>query len=136
MFRRQTVLMGAVLAVSLGVAGQAIATPSGRGPGNSPNAHACQHGGWQALYTSTGQGFSNAGQCSAYAAHGGTFSTLPQQWQTTCLNGGGDLVNVQQNPWQCAFPQDPDPSVLSALSTICSSAGGTFSGYALAECEF
>ena len=44
-------------------------------PGNSPNAKACQKGGWQDLVTSTGRRFANQGECVSYAAKGGTLTT-------------------------------------------------------------
>jgi uncharacterized repeat protein (TIGR01451 family) len=60
------VACGVVLAM-LVVAGAAVPA----GPGNSPNSQMCQQDGWKSLTTSTGQPFSNAGDCTSYAAHGG-----------------------------------------------------------------
>jgi hypothetical protein len=43
--------------------------------GNSPAAHACQHGGYLSLVGSDGTTFRNVGACVRHAAHGGTFAT-------------------------------------------------------------
>lgn len=43
--------------------------------GNSGAAHACQKGGYLALIGTGGETFTNAGQCTSFAAHGGTFAT-------------------------------------------------------------
>jgi hypothetical protein len=64
------VLFGAII-------GGAAAKPSGSGPGNSPNAKACQKNGWMSLYTSTGAMFTSESQCVSYAAQGGKLNTSP-----------------------------------------------------------
>jgi hypothetical protein len=67
--------------------------------GNSANAKLCQMGGWQSLYTSNFGTFSNEGQCTSYAAHGGTLSSAPNQAALDCQSLGGtygnnDLIGV------------------------------------------
>jgi hypothetical protein len=42
--------------------------------GNSANAHSCQKGGWQSLFTSTGSPFASQGACVSYGAQGGVYS--------------------------------------------------------------
>ncbi len=42
--------------------------------GNRAAAHACQRGGYMSLVGTDG-GFANAGECTSYAAHGGSFVT-------------------------------------------------------------
>jgi len=59
----------ATLCLSIGVA---VASAGG---GNSGNAQLCQQGGWKNVYTSTGGTFNNSGDCTSYAAKGGTIST-------------------------------------------------------------
>ena len=71
-----------VLAVA--VAPASAGPPSGPGPGNSPNAQACQEG-WQALIRADGTSFANPGECTSYAAKGGT---LFYANEAPCLNGG------------------------------------------------
>jgi hypothetical protein len=38
-------------------------------------AHACENGGYLTLHRADGTGFTNAGECTSYAAHGGQFQT-------------------------------------------------------------
>ena len=71
-----------VLAVA--VAPASAGPPSAPGPGNSPNAQACKDG-WQALMRADGTGFANPGECTSYAAKGGTLFNANE---APCLNGG------------------------------------------------
>jgi hypothetical protein len=71
MFARRTAIAGAASVALAFVPGAALARDSGPGPGNSPNAKFCHHGGWRHLTTETGQPFRNGGQCTSYAARGG-----------------------------------------------------------------
>lgn len=48
-------------------------TGNGGNRGNSANAHACGHGGWETLYREDGTGFVNQGACVSYRAQGGEF---------------------------------------------------------------
>lgn len=70
-------LVAACLAVA-GVGGTGLSTP---GPalaasgGNADAAHACQQTGYLSLFRADGTGFQNAGECTAYAARGGQFSS-------------------------------------------------------------
>jgi hypothetical protein len=72
-------LFAAVLTV-LGVAcREAPVAPSLSGAplfsmGNSDAAHACQQGGYQHLFRTDGTSFKNAGDCTSYAAQGGTLA--------------------------------------------------------------
>lgn len=77
-FRRACVLaaLGAVTASAV-AAGGASAKPSGDGPGNSPDAKACQKGGWKTLVRENGTLFGNQGGCVAYAAQGGVLEPKP-----------------------------------------------------------
>ena len=55
-----------------------LATPAGAAAGgNSANAKACQQGGYLDYATTTGTKFKNAGECTSYAANGGTLVPLP-----------------------------------------------------------
>ena len=65
--RRVVIAWLALIVVVGGASGTAAADT-----GNSENAHLCQKGGWMDLVTLDGQGFSNAGDCTNYAARGGT----------------------------------------------------------------
>jgi hypothetical protein len=55
------------------------------GPGNSPNAKACQKGGYTNLVRSNGTTFASEEACTSYAAKGGT---LYGRAAAPCLNGG------------------------------------------------
>lgn len=69
--RRLGALSLVVFALSAAlVAGAAQAKPSGPGPGNSPNAKACQQDGWKELTRQDGSAFASAGECTSYAARG------------------------------------------------------------------
>jgi hypothetical protein len=46
--------------------------------GNADAAHTCQHGGFADLYRLDGTGFTNTGDCAAYAAQGGTLAKAVQ----------------------------------------------------------
>jgi hypothetical protein len=67
--------------------------------GNGENAKRCQKGGWQQLYTSSGQAFKNEGACTSYAAKGGTLSTssTPQNRAPTAVLEIGS-TETSQNP--------------------------------------
>lgn len=64
--RHLVLIVGVALAITTFVAGQ-IAIG-----GNSDAAHACQQGGYASLQGSDGTLFKNAGECTAFAARGGT----------------------------------------------------------------
>lgn len=78
--------------------------------GNSDAAHACQQGGYASLQGSDGTLFKNAGECTAFAAHGGTIVGITAtcsfvSGQTGCITFNG--VAIRQ----------VDISTLSYLST-------------------
>ena len=113
-------------------AGVAWATPSGPGPGNSPNAHACQDGGWRQLTTSTGQPFSNEGECTSYAAKGGTLQ--PKATLTVSFSQGQVVVN--------GTGLQPGATVFLCVTDKCSplivgqvAPDGTFSGSRFLGCS-
>src|SRR5262249_56150903 len=77
--RKQIVMaLCALFALTVGVA-----AASADGGGNSANAHLCQNGGWQSLFTSTGGTFANQDQCVSYGAQGGTIFTTPNPFPAT-----------------------------------------------------
>lgn len=51
-----------------------VGAPSFSLGGNSDAAHLCKQGGYQDLFRSDGTGFKNAGDCTSYAAQGGTLA--------------------------------------------------------------
>jgi hypothetical protein len=105
--RKQIVMaLCALFALTVGVT-----AASADGGGNSADAHLCQNGGWQSLFTSTGATFANQDQCVSYAAQGGTIFTTPSPFPATksaCEALGG------------TFSTDPSTSFDGP------SAGGTF----------
>jgi hypothetical protein len=66
---RKGALLALVGFLALTAVSASLADPPGNG--NSANAKACQKDGWKSLYMRSGQPFSNAGDCTSYAAHGG-----------------------------------------------------------------
>jgi hypothetical protein len=132
--------------LSAALAAGVAAKPAGPGPGNSPNAKACQKGGWQSLYTSTGQSFTSEQQCTGYAASGGTvYTQTPQQrWESLCVSGNGSVGTINPSlQWSC----DPNAEVLSlgtydAMVKPCQDAGGApdgqphSTGYRVITCNF
>jgi hypothetical protein len=46
--------------------------------GNSGAAHTCQQGGFASIYQLDGTAFTNSGECTNYAAHGGTLTHAVQ----------------------------------------------------------
>jgi hypothetical protein len=122
---------GAAVVLCAVAAGGVQAGPGGTGEsGNSAAALACQNDGWQNLVTSTGQSFTNQGECVAYAAGGGTLQpklTLQGQWERTCVGGGGRVDT--SNPsvqWWCIEPDlGLSQATYDALAQICLNADGT-----------
>jgi len=64
------------LTATMGVGLVGLASPAGAA-GNSDNAKACQKGGFVNQATTSGARFKNAGECTSYAANGGTLVPLP-----------------------------------------------------------
>ena len=126
----------AVFALTVGVA------TANAGDGNSANAKLCQKGGWQSLFTATGGSFASEEACVSYAAQGGTLTTVEQQWNTICSNGGG-FVSSQ---WLCSSGAGVwflSQATLDGLATPCAAAGGRVFGsgifpglYVLIQCVF
>jgi hypothetical protein len=110
--------------------------------GNSSNAHACQKGGYATLVTSDGNVFRNAGDCTSYAAHGGTLLTksvyLFNQWSAVCGEGLTQASQDEQE-WACitfsagGFSQ----ATYLQLASVCEAAGGTPEDFFLKiACDF
>ena len=60
--------------------------------GNSDNAKKCQQGGYVNYTTTSGARFNNAGDCTSYAAKGGTLVPLPDlRPEFTCTDDGHQL---------------------------------------------
>lgn len=125
----------AVAALSAVVAGPVAAEPAGPGPGNNPNAEACQKGGYVNLVRSDGTGFQTEGECTSYAARGGTLTpkaTPIQQYQSTCENATPPgtffaISATNADEWVCVrpfFDIGLTESTRSALDVICVDAGG------------
>jgi hypothetical protein len=96
----QTLLVAAaVIVATINVPGVAQAKP-----GNSPNAKACQKGGWENLATSTGESFASEASCTSYAAQGGTLTSSPYAaTRDLCesLNGTFSVGNGSPVVWRC-----------------------------------
>jgi hypothetical protein len=83
-----TAVVGAiVVASSVAVAGVAAG-------GNRDAAHQCQDGGYATLQGSDGRTFKNAGECSAYAARGGTIANIGSACAVTATSGCVDYRGV------------------------------------------
>jgi hypothetical protein len=66
-----------VLALTATIAVPVIGFASPAGAANNANAKACQQGGFVNYVTTSGTRFKNAGDCTSYAATGGTLVPLP-----------------------------------------------------------
>jgi hypothetical protein len=64
------------LTATMGIGLVGIASPAGAA-GNNDNAKACQQGGFVNYSRTDGTRFKNAGECTSYAAKGGTLVALP-----------------------------------------------------------
>jgi hypothetical protein len=96
--------------------------------GNGDAAHACQQGGYARLYRTDGSPFTNAGECTSYAAQGGVLAhhvtaTFTNVSLSSCnaLTWGYEIDGVRtalaSKPLICEPPvQEPDASV-TYLST-------------------
>jgi uncharacterized repeat protein (TIGR01451 family) len=107
---RKGLLSAVFVVVALTAVSAPLADPPGNG--NSVNAKACQKDGWKSLYTRSGQPFSNAGDCTSYAAHGGQLlvkAALP------CLNNG----------WKSLGPTSVQPFTSEQACVDFANAGGT-----------
>src|SRR4051812_38632052 len=76
--------------------------------GNSTSAKACQKGGWLDLMTASGDSFTSAGDCTSYAAHGGTpvrKGPSPALFKSFCESTLGDTFTIvatpQETDWSC-----------------------------------
>ena len=79
------------LTATMGVGLVGLASPAGAA-GNSDNAKACQKGGFVNQATTSGARFKNAGECTSYAANGGTLVPLPDLVpEVTCTDDGHQL---------------------------------------------
>lgn len=105
--------------------------------GNSPSAHACQHGGWAQLRAEDGSSFANQGECVAHSAlansPGGDVVAprVRRSWNDVCTGDGGLLYDdVAGVPvLGCAFDQyspAPHPEATAAMEEICQAIGGAF----------
>ena len=124
----RTALVGlAVSSAMIAVPGVAQAAKSG----NAPAAKACQKGGWEYLGTITGASFTSEKECTSYAAHGNTLTTLPYaaaRTQCKSLNGtfspaDGAPVLWTCNGWPYASLQDFSDKG-GSLFPMCTADGG------------
>jgi hypothetical protein len=131
---RRLILVTALVAVSV----SAAAAWAAAGGGNSDAAHACQQGGYANVVGGTASlpdpsvTFGNAGQCSSYAAHGGTLwqfvsktsfridATNPN-WQNTGIqipaNGAAVISTVNDGGGTCD-KNIPSPNFCDAISVF------------------
>jgi hypothetical protein len=84
-----------------------VAAPSGLAAkgGNSDNAKLCQKGGWERLVRSDGSSFARGGECTRYAARGGTLE--PKHvlaGQQVCAELGGVFGHDEQTPGDGSLP--------------------------------
>jgi hypothetical protein len=103
MDRRSSVLGSIVVtgaAVLLVLVTSAVA---GNKPGNSVNAKMCQKGGWQSLYTRTGEPFASEQACATYGAQGGQ---LINEDALACLNDGWKTLGPSTGSTQFASEQE------------------------------
>jgi hypothetical protein len=93
--RRLVVLSTFLFAGAVGTLGMSHVTPAlADQGGNSSAAHACQQGGYATLFGSDGTGFKNAGECTSYAAHGGTLSTALITFIESACTGRFAIITI------------------------------------------
>jgi hypothetical protein len=95
--RRVPIFISVVVLLALMSTGAALAAPGG----NSAAAHACQKGGHTEFTRADGTTFRNAGECTSYAARGGTLVPVGTarfwiEWE------------VFFEPYLVTVPNDPD----------------------------
>lgn len=82
-------------AVVVAIVVTSVLTVTGAAAGdNRDAAHACQDGGYATLQGSDGRLFKNAGECSAYAARGGTIENVTSACAVTSASGCIDYRGV------------------------------------------
>lgn len=126
------------------VAAPAAGKPSGSGPGNSPNAKACQKDNWMNLVRSDETAFASEEECTSYAAGGGTLQPKPTATaQSICEDAGGTFTTGGVHPpgygglplvWSCLSIPDEnyDDAVATALRDQCFNVdGGSHYGFGL-----
>ena len=133
---RTFMLLGSLVA-SLAVG---VATASAGG-GNSSNAAACWHGGWQSLVGAHSTAFASQGDCVSYATQGGTLSPKSAS-QVLCESYGGTFSTDPasshfDNPlagviWTCNGGNLVEPND-AYLATDCFRDGGAFAWETVAD---
>ncbi len=135
--------LAAIGVLAVAVAPASAGPPSGPGPGNAPNAKACQKGGWDGLVRADGSRFTSESACTSYAAEGGTLFYLRE---VPCLNGGytsvftstGASFNTQDECVQylradinnTLYNASERPCLGGGHTSVFSSSGGSFSDQA------
>jgi len=116
MDRLKFLLLAGVLA--LVVAAVAAGPASAKG-GNSANAHLCQMGGWQSLFTASGGTFASQAECVSYGAGGGTL--LTNAWQAACVANGGTFSEIPLGGSEIEYQCQPIAFAVydSSLRPIC-----------------
>lgn len=95
---RALLVLAAALLALVALPAVTGAAPAPTGPGNSPNAKACQKGGYTGLVRLDGTTFATEQACTSYAAQGGTL--VPLAVARPCLNGGyATLLRSDSTPF-------------------------------------
>jgi hypothetical protein len=107
------VVIGAlVVAVSVVAAGPAAAAKGG----SNDTAKLCQKGGWQSLFSATGEPFANQGDCVNDGAQGRDVFTTAGE--AACAKIGGTFSS-RNDIWLCKYHVPPNPQMPQALQDAC-----------------
>ena len=105
MHRLRCLLVIGVLAVAVSVvgAGPAFAAKGG----NNDTAKVCQKGGWQQLFSDTGETFVNQGDCVNDGARGR--SVFATAGEAACHQFSASIFRIGVPPlvWDCLIPKNP-----------------------------
>jgi hypothetical protein len=115
------VVIGALaVTASVVVAGPAVAAKGG----NNDTAKQCQKGGWQSLFSATGDGFVTQGDCVNDGAQGRDVFTTAGEAACKQIGGafGGGLSATSL--WACEYLSPPNPTSPAVLQTACANDGG------------
>ena len=127
---RKLLVLATALATFAVVAAPAFAA---KGGGNSPNAKGCQKGGWQtqARTEDPATAFTSVGECTSYAAKGGTLTDLQVGWssaaQDACEWWLGTFVDERPTSFQCyglEFVLNPNIFTDPVFAQACADIGG------------
>ena len=93
---------GRSAALACGFAAMVTLTAASGAQAAPRDAKACQRGGWETLYTATGDPFASGRECTGYAAQGGTLYSTPYTVAEDLCEGAGGVFDTPFGfVWRC-----------------------------------